>query len=179
MHPPTVIDVHCHLSTPETLSLAIPHRRPEYEPYELFIGEDSKKRNKVMISAVSAQLTEPSERIEYMMRMGVDVQGLSSSPSEYFYWVPPRLGLDLAKMQNDRMAQAAAEFPDRFVVFGATVPMQDVDLAITELDRAVDDLGAKGVQIGGTVNRHNLDEPRFRPFWQAVAAKGVPVILHP
>jgi len=132
-----------------------------------------------MISAISAQLTEPSERIEYMMRMGVDVQGLSSSPSEYFYWVPPRLGLDLAKMQNDRMAQAAAEFPDRFVVFGATVPMQDVDLAITELDRAVDDLGAKGVQIGGTVNRHNLDEPRFRPFWQAVAAKGVPVILHP
>ena len=107
------------------------------------------------------------------------MQGLSSFVSEYFYWTPPKLGADLAKMQNDRFAQAAVDFPDRFSVCGATVPMQDVDLAIAELDRAVDDLGAKGIQIGGTVNGHNLDEPRFRPFWQAVAAKGVPVILHP
>ena len=59
------------------------------------------------------------------------------------------------------------------------MPLQDVDLAITELDRVVDELGFKGLQIGGTVNGHNLDEQRFRPFWAAVEAKGVPVILHP
>lgn len=82
-------------------------------------------------------------------------------------------------MQNDKLAQAVADRPDRFVALGATVPLQDVDLAIAELDRAVDDLGFKGLQIGGTVAGHNLDEARFRPFWQAVAAKGVPVIIHP
>ena len=62
---------------------------------------------------------------------------------------------------------------------GATVPLQDVDLAIDGMDHAVDELGFKGLQIGGTVDGHNLDEPRFRPFWAAVEAKGVPVILHP
>ncbi|HET7847018.1 MAG TPA: amidohydrolase family protein, partial [Acidimicrobiia bacterium] len=61
----------------------------------------------------------------------------------------------------------------------ATVPMQDIDLAIAEMERAVDDLGFKGLQIGGTIDGRNLDEPRFRPFWAAVEAKGVPVIIHP
>jgi aminocarboxymuconate-semialdehyde decarboxylase len=72
-----------------------------------------------------------------------------------------------------------AENPDRFVALGATVPLQDVDLAITEMDRVVDDLGLKGLQIGGTIDGRNLDEPGFRPFWAAVEAKGIPVILHP
>jgi aminocarboxymuconate-semialdehyde decarboxylase len=52
-------------------------------------------------------------------------------------------------------------------------------MAIAEMNRAVDDLGAKGLQIGGTVDGHNLDEARFRPFWQAAAARGIPVIIHP
>ena len=71
------------------------------------------------------------------------------------------------------------DIPDRFALFGATVPLQDVDMAIAEMDRAVDSLGFKGLQIGGTIDGHNLDELRFRPFWQAVAAKGIPVIIHP
>jgi aminocarboxymuconate-semialdehyde decarboxylase len=72
-----------------------------------------------------------------------------------------------------------AHNPERFAPLGATVPLQDVDLAITEMDRAIDDLGFKGLQVGGTVDGHNLDEPRFRPFWAALEDKGVPVILHP
>ena len=65
------------------------------------------------------------------------------------------------------------------MALGATVPLQDVDLAIGEMDRAVDELGFKGLQIGGTIDGLNLDEPGFRPFWAAVEAKGIPVILHP
>lgn len=173
------IDIHCHIATPETRPLAAPHKRPEYEPYDLFMGEGSKQHNAVMIPSIAAQLSDPGVRFEFMDRMRVDVQGLSGFVSEYFYWAPPKLGLELSKMQNDKMAQAAADHADRYVVCGATVPLQDIDLAIAEMDRVVDDLGVKGLQIGGTVNGHNLDEPRFRPFWQAVAAKGIPVILHP
>jgi aminocarboxymuconate-semialdehyde decarboxylase len=111
--------------------------------------------------------------------MGVDLQGLSTFVSEYFYWAPPRDGSESARIQNDNLAAAATDHPDRFVPLGATVPLQDVDLAIAEMDRAVDELGFKGLQIGGTVDGHNLDEPRFRPFWAAVEEKGIPVILHP
>jgi aminocarboxymuconate-semialdehyde decarboxylase len=175
----TVIDVHCHLATPRTKELAAPHSRPEYEPYDYFMGADSKQQNGVMFPTIVEALTNPAARLEHMDRMGIDVQGLATFVSEYFYWTPGPLGAELARIQNDNLAQAVADHPDRFIGMGATVPMQDIDLAIAELDRAVDELGFKGLQIGGTINGHNLDEARFRPFWAAVAAKGVPVILHP
>lgn len=174
-----VIDIHCHLATPETRALAAPHFRSEYEPYDHFMGRDSIEHNKEMIPSIGAQLSEPAARLEYMDRMGIHLQGLATFVSEYFYWTPGPLGAELSRMQNDKLAAAAADYPDRYAVFGATVPLQDIDLAIGEMDRAVDDLGAKGLQIGGTIAGHNLDEARFRPFWQAVAAKGIPVILHP
>ncbi|HEU4895526.1 MAG TPA: amidohydrolase family protein [Acidimicrobiia bacterium] len=175
----TTIDVHCHLATPASRELIEPHRRPEYEPYEHHMGQDSRDHNKVMFPDIVEQLTDPAARIEHMDRMGVDVQGLATFVSEYFYWAPSAAAAESARIQNDNLAEAAAAQPDRFALFGATVPLQDVDLAIAEMDRAVDDLGFKGLQIGGTVDGHNLDEPRFRPFWAAVEAKGVPVILHP
>lgn len=174
-----VIDIHCHLATPATRPLAAPHFCSRYEPYDHFMGAPSKDHNAVMIPSIGAKLSEPEPRIEDMDRMGVDVQGLATFVSEYFYWTPGRLGAELSKMQNDRLAEVVAAHPDRFALVGATVPLQDIDLAIAEMDRAVDDLGAKGLQIGGTIDGHNLDEARFRPFWHAVADRGIPVILHP
>ncbi len=113
-----------------------------------------------------------------MDRMGIDVQGLSTFVSEYHYWAPASAAAESAKTQNDNIAQGVADHPDRFVALGATVPLQDVSKAIAEIDRVVD-LGFRGLQIGGTVDGHNLDEPRFRPFWEAVEERGLPVILHP
>ena len=155
------------------------YRRPEHEPYDYFMGADSLAHNVTMLPSIMPLLTDPASRIEGMDRMGIDIQGLSTFVSEYFYWAPARNGAESARIQNDNLAAAAAAYPDRFVALGATVPLQDVDLAIAEMDRAVDQLGFKGLQIGGTVDGANLDEPRFRPFWAAVEAKGIPVILHP
>ncbi len=173
------IDIHCHLATPAAAELQAPHKRPEYEPYDYFMGEDSKAQNRVMFPTIVEALRNPAARIELMDAMGVDIQGLATFVSEYAYWAPTRVGIESSRIQNDTIAQAVADHPDRFRAYGATVPLQDTDAAINEMDRAVDDLGFKGLQIGGTVDGHNLDEPRFRPFWQAVAAKGVPVIIHP
>lgn len=175
----STIDVHCHLATPPSRVLAEPHRRREYEPYDYFMGADSVSHNQVMFPSISEQLVEPSARIEHMDRMGVDIQGLATFVSEYFYWAPAGDTARSARIQNERIAEAVAEFPDRFIPLGATVPLQDVDLAIAEMDHVVTELGFKGLQIGGTVDGHNLDEPRFRPFWAAVEDRGVPVILHP
>ncbi|MFP3915812.1 MAG: amidohydrolase family protein [Actinomycetota bacterium] len=172
------VDVHCHLATPATRELAAPHFRPEYEPYDYYMGEDSKEHNKVMFPTIAAALTEPEARLEHMDRMGIDLQGLATFVSEYFYWAPAKLGAELARMQNDRLAQAVADHPQRFVGLGATVPLQDTDAAIAEAERAKS-IGFKGLQIGGTVDGHNLDEPRFRPFFEAVRALDLGIILHP
>ncbi len=175
----TTIDIHCHLATPASRSPVEPHLRPEFEAYDFYMGQDSKDHNKVMFPGISDKLTIPAARIEHMDRMGVDVQGLATFVSQYFYWAPGPAAAESARIQNDNLAAAAAERPDRFVPLGATVPLQDIDLAIAEMDRVVDELGFKGLQVGGTVDGRNLDEPRFRPFWSAVEAKGIPVILHP
>ncbi len=173
------IDVHCHLATPAAQALIAPHARPEYEPYNYFMGADSKQQNGVMFPTIVDPLRNHESRIAHMDAMGIEVQGLATFVSEYGYWAPPSVAAESARLQNDHLAEACAAMPDRFAPFGATVPLQDVDLAIAEMDRAVDELGFLGLQIGGTIDGHNLDEPRFRPFWQAVAAKGIPVILHP
>lgn len=175
----TIIDVHCHLATPSSRADIEPHRRPEYEPYVYFMGQDSIAHNKVMFPSIADQLANPAARIDYMDQMGVEVQGLATFVSEYFYWAPAGVAAASARVQNDNIAASVANRPDRFSPLGATVPLQDVDLAIAEMDRVVDELGFKGLQIGGTVDGHNLDEPRFRPFWAAVEDKGIPVILHP
>ena len=177
--PARTIDIHCHLAVADCEPLLAGHRRPAYEPYLHFMNQSSKDHNAVMIPSIAAHLHDPAARIEPMDSMGVDVQGLATFVSQYGYWLPAPVAVESARIQNDRLAQAVADFPGRFAAVGATVPLQDVDAAIAEMDRAVDELGFKGLQIGGTVDGHNLDEPRFRPFWQAVAAKGVPVILHP
>jgi aminocarboxymuconate-semialdehyde decarboxylase len=143
------------------------------------MGEDSRAQSKVIYPQIIDRLKNPAARIEDMDRMGVDTQGLSTFVSEYHYWAPAEAAARSARIQNDSIAAVVAADPDRFVAMGATVPMQDIDLAIAEMDRVVDDLGFKGLQIGGTIGGRNLDEPGFRPFWAAVEAKGIPVILHP
>ena len=80
----TTIDAHCHLATPASRELIEAHRRPEYEPYDYHMGQDSKDHNKVMFPSIATHLVDPASRIEHMDRMGVDVQGLATFVSEYF-----------------------------------------------------------------------------------------------
>lgn len=88
-------------------------------------------------------------------------------------------GPELARIANDEMAELCQKYPDRFVGFAAAVYMGDVEGAIAEARRAVTQLGAKGVLIYNHVGGHPLDEPRFRPFFAAMAELKKPIWLHP
>jgi len=179
MTPFPTVDIHCHLATPAASEMLGPHRLLEHDPYSFFMGQDSLDQNQVMFPNIVGPLRNPQDRIAHMDTMGIDIQGLATFVSEYGYWAPAKVGAEAARIQNDNLAQAVSDRSDRFCALGATVPLQNIELAITEMDRAVDELGFKGLQIGGTIAGRNLDEPHFRPFWRAVASKGIPVILHP
>lgn len=88
-------------------------------------------------------------------------------------------GRELARVANDETAELCRKHPDRFAGFSAAVYLADVDSAIAEADRAIHQLGAKGVQIYNHVAGHPLDEPRFRPFFAALAKWDRPIWLHP
>src|ERR1700709_1861115 len=85
---------------------------------------------------------------------------------------------NLAKVANDSMAELCAKHPDRFPGFAAAVSMHDVDFSIGEAERAIK-MGARGVQTFTNIAGHPLAEPRFRPFFAAMAAHHLPIWLHP
>jgi uncharacterized protein len=91
---------------------------------------------------------------------------------------PPAVTRDLARLANDEMAALVRDH-DRFVGFTASLPLNDPDAALEELDRAVRDLGARGFQLYSNVNGRPLDDPRFGPLFARAAELDVAVWLHP
>ena len=102
---------------------------------------------------------------------------LASPPLEVFG--DPQSSPELARIANDGMAELVAKHPDRFPAFVASLPMNNIDACLAELDRAVLDLKARGVQVFSNVNGRPLDEPEFRPLFEKMAAHDLPIWLHP
>lgn len=121
---------------------------------------------------------DAATRIEEMDDTNVTVQVLSTIPVLFNYWARPEHGWESARFFNDHIAGAVQMRPDRFIGLG-TLPMQDVELAIRELERCVKDLGLPGVEIGSNINNKNLSDPVFDPFWQAAEALGACIFVHP
>jgi aminocarboxymuconate-semialdehyde decarboxylase len=86
---------------------------------------------------------------------------------------------ELARIANDGLAELCRRHPDRFPAFIASMPMNNVDACIREADRAIRDLGAKGIQIFTNVLGKPLSAPEFRPLFQAMAGHDLPVWIHP
>jgi len=107
----------------------------------------------------------------------VQVLTLSSPPIEAFG--APDVTRDLARLANDEMAELVRRYPDSFVGFSASLPMNDPDGAVREGERAINDLGALGVQIFTNVNDLPLDDPRFEPLFARMAELDRAIWVHP
>jgi uncharacterized protein len=86
---------------------------------------------------------------------------------------------ELARLVNDGFAEIVAKYPDHFAAFVAALPMNNPEAAVAEIDRAVEKLGARGVQIFSNVNGKPLDDPAFFPVLERMAHYDLPIWLHP
>jgi aminocarboxymuconate-semialdehyde decarboxylase len=117
-------------------------------------------------------------RIVDMDRWGLDMQVVSPIPVTYAYDCPTYEALELARVQNDGIAELVRGRPDRFRGL-CSVPLQDVEKACTELQRAVRDLGLLGVEIASAVGTVDIADEQFEPFWSTCEQLDALVFLHP
>ena len=173
------IDVHTHI---------IPRHMPHWTEkfgYGNFIHlEDSNRagfarmmQGDKFFREIASNCWDEDERIAEYDNSGVSVQVVCTIPVMFSYDAKPKDALELGMFLNDHIADLVSRFPKKYVGL-CTVPLQDVDLAIMELERAKA-MGMVGVQIGTNINDLNLNEPRFFPFFEACSRLGMAILVHP
>jgi predicted TIM-barrel fold metal-dependent hydrolase len=107
----------------------------------------------------------------------VEVLTVANPPVETM--LQPADAIELSRLVNDEMAELVAKYPDRFVGAVACLPMNDVDQAMKEADRAIKELAFKGIQIFTNILGKPLDSPEFMPLYQKMAELDLPIWIHP
>jgi aminocarboxymuconate-semialdehyde decarboxylase len=126
---------------------------------------------------ITPPMTDPALRIAEMDRVGIDVEVLSlSTPNVYF--APPERQAEVARLVNDAYAELAARHPKRFKGF-ASIPMDDPDAALRELERTQGELRMNGVIVLSNINGRALTDPRYRPFFAECDRRRICVFIHP
>ena len=127
---------------------------------------------------IGEKLADISEgRIARMDDQGIDVQVLSvNSPGVQN--LPPDQAVSLAHEANDAAVEAVRTHPDRFQAFAA-LPTPDPDAAVTELRRAITELGFPGALINGRTGTKNIDHPDYDEIYATAAELGAPIYIHP
>src|SRR6267142_918334 len=155
-----VVDVHAHCAVPEAMALM-----------GLKLGAPGSSLPPVLHMAQAAP-----DRLRAMDEQGIDVEALSINP--YWYKADRDVARQLIQIQNEKLAEASAANPDRFVAF-ASVALQHPDLAAEQLEEGVKKYGLRGAGLGGSVDGEELSNPRFHPFWAKAEQLGVLVFIHP
>ena len=150
------IDVHAHVIVPEATAL---------------MGRKTEPDNAAVMAGAMA-----TERFARMDEWGTDMQALSINPT--WYSVERDVAGQVIKLQNEKLAELCAKYPDRFVAF-ASVALQYPDLAAEQLEEGVKKYNLRGAAIGGHVNGDELSAAKFDPFWKKAEELGAVVFMHP
>src|SRR6266542_4123012 len=177
IHTTVTIDIHAHFVPEEYLRLI----EAEGEPYGVRLRPGPEGPliavGQVAIGPITPHYHDLNLRLKAIDARGVTVHALSLMPP-MVYWADGPLGLRLAKLVNDTMAEAARLHSDRFVAL-ATLPLQDPEAAVAEVERAVNELGCRCIYLGTNVRGKELTDPSFLPVFERIHDLSAPIFLHP
>ncbi|HMH17404.1 MAG TPA: amidohydrolase family protein [Burkholderiales bacterium] len=174
------IDIHCHFLNRDAAA-KVAHLNPaQYEPQIKFANALTREVNVKQMQDRGPKLSSIELRLKDMDRMGIDIQAVSPAPQQTYYWTEPGLGVEVSRMINDRLAEIVAKWPDRFVGLG-TVPLQNVELAVVELERCVKQLGLRGVEINPNVAGKDLTDSSLNldKFFAKARELDIVIFMHP
>lgn len=171
------VDIHCHRECAQAADLM--KAEAERTGYQaLSFGSDlTKQVNQQQLIDIRPKMNSIDERLADMDKMGVDIQAVSVSPYQFYYWADAEVGRDVSRITNDDLANAIGPHPDRFVGLG-TIPLQNTEMAVAELERCVKDLGFRGVEINSQVAGDELSAPRLEPFFAKAEELDILIFIH-
>ena len=172
------IDVHGHIVVEEILRSASHDDSWRPEISRLTDGRQMIRSNGKNEGPVPKEAVDWPTVIENLDATKVDLMAVSPAPPCFLYHLDGKTGLNACQVQNDAIAAAVAEYPTRLAGL-ATLPMQDVDLAVKELERVVNELKMPGVEIGTNIQGIYPGDASLRPFWAAVSDLDAFVFVHP
>jgi aminocarboxymuconate-semialdehyde decarboxylase len=174
------VDIHCHYLNPEAAARVAPLNPAQHELQIKFANQLTRDTNKKQVQERAPKLSNIEVRLKDMDKQGIDIQAISPAPQQTYYWTEPKMGAELARQVNERLAEIVARWPDRFVALG-TVPLQDPDLAVKELEYCVKKLGMRGVEINPSVRGMDLTDDRLslERFFAKAAELDIVLFMHP
>lgn len=161
------VDMHCHSYVHDVWPLI----RDSAEIAYLRPLLSSPVREKIALPNVAFRLAQMDEQ-------GIDIQAVSLHVGQYHHWADYDLARRIVAIQNEKIAELCAAYPDRFVGLGA-VALQHPELAVQQMKYAVKNLDMRGFMITGSVNDMELSDPRLHPFWAAAEDLGTLIFIHP
>lgn len=173
-----VVDIHCHCSSQKAADLVKAAMKDDWQAPLSYGNELSRQVNEQQIADIRPKMTSVDVRLADMDAMGVDIQAVSPAPYQYYYGIDAEIGRNAARQINDDLAEIVAGHPDRFVALGS-VPMQNTDMAVAELERCVKTLGMRGVEISTNVNGRELSDSSLAAFFAKAEELDTLIFLHP
>ena len=171
-----IIDIHTHMVPEPWVELLRKNAAPDYRVGVRSDGVEALQEAGTLTIGFIPEMFDYDIRIRTMDEAGIDISIVSLTTPSVF-WGTAEQSAEAARAVNDHMAAAQTTYPGR-ILFLATLPWQHADLAVAELDRACE-LGAVGVMTLCNIRGENLIDEKFAPIWDAIDAKGLPVLVHP
>jgi aminocarboxymuconate-semialdehyde decarboxylase len=171
-----VIDVHTHMLNEEYLELLRKHGGG-YKVKKVVGGQTGIFKDGAPFMTLMPGMFDYDLRIKAMDAAGVDV-AIVTLTSPNAYWGSQKISLQAAQLINDDMAARQKQYGGR-IRFMCSLPWQHARLAVAELKRAVDELGAVGVMVLANIDGLSLTEKAFAPIWREIDKRGLPVLIHP
>lgn len=180
-HRAFTVDLHAHVVVPEVEALVKdrPEKQAEAGMQVRMMGAASvEHNNRKMLPDAFPKLTSLEHRLRDMDAMGVDVQVISPTSFQHYYWADVDLAREVVRVCNDKIAELCAQHPDRLAALG-NVALQHPELAVEQLEYCVRKLGMHGVEVSTSIAGRELDDPGFERFWAKAEALGCLVFIHP
>lgn len=177
--PPT-IDIHAHFVSRELIAEA----ERNGARYGLQLDRDTNGAERIVFADGTrlrpffSELCDLPVRLPTLQSLSIDRQLISTWTDMAGDLLAIPEAARWARLQNETLADAAAQHPDIFEAMG-TLPLQDVGASIEELQHIVHNLGMRSIELSTNLNGRDLDDPEYHPLWKRIRELDIFVLLHP